>query len=403
MWHVVSAPRPHRLLAVVMLLVLVVAGVSGCGGGTTAPEVRRITEKGTPYNDLLLPKLTSSVQDGAVGIAVDQPVTVTVESGVLGSVTMTNQNGATVAGRLSPDGLTWTSTEPLGYNKRYTVNAQSTGLGGQTVRRIAFETHSPANLTMPYLLPGAGETVGIGQPVAIRFDENIPDRLAAEKAITVTTNPPVAGAFYWLSNREVRWRPKDYWQPGTTVDVKVDTYGVDLGDGLYGQDNATSHFTIGDAVVATADDDTKTLTIRVNGEVVKTMPISMGKDKTPTYNGTYIIGDRFSHLVMDSSTYGVPTNSPNGYRTEVDFATQMSYSGIYVHAAPWSVGSQGYDNVSHGCLNVSTANAQWFFNNTKRGDIVEVANTVGGTLSGVDGLGDWNIPWSTWQAGNAGA
>lgn len=403
MWHVVSAPRPHRLLAVVMLLVLVVAGVSGCGGGTTAPEVRRITEKGTPYNDLLLPKLTSSVQDGAVGIAVDQPVTVTVESGVLGSVTMTNQNGATVAGRLSPDGLTWTSTEPLGYNKRYTVNAQSTGLGGQTVRRIAFETHSPANLTMPYLLPGAGETVGIGQPVAIRFDESIPDRLAAEKAITVTTNPPVAGAFYWLSNREVRWRPKDYWQPGTTVDVKVDTYGVDLGDGLYGQDNATSHFTIGDAVVATADDDTKTLTIRVNGEVVKTMPISMGKDKTPTYNGTYIIGDRFSHLVMDSSTYGVPTNSPNGYRTEVDFATQMSYSGIYVHAAPWSVGSQGYDNVSHGCLNVSTANAQWFFNNTKRGDIVEVANTVGGTLSGVDGLGDWNIPWSTWQAGNAGA
>lgn len=403
MWHVVSAPRPHRLLAVVMLLVLVVAGVSGCGGGTTAPEVRRITEKGTPYNDLLLPKLTSSVQDGAVGIAVDQPVTVTVESGVLGSVTMANQNGATVAGRLSPDGLTWTSTEPLGYNKRYTVNAQSTGLGGQTVRRIAFETHSPANLTMPYLLPGAGETVGIGQPVAIRFDENIPDRLAAEKAITVTTNPPVAGAFYWLSNREVRWRPKDYWQPGTTVDVKVDTYGVDLGDGLYGQDNATSHFTIGDAVVATADDDTKTLTIRVNGEVVKTMPISMGKDKTPTYNGTYIIGDRFSHLVMDSSTYGVPTNSPNGYRTEVDFATQMSYSGIYVHAAPWSVGSQGYDNVSHGCLNVSTANAQWFFNNTKRGDIVEVANTVGGTLSGVDGLGDWNIPWSTWQAGNAGA
>ena len=143
--------------------------------------------------------------------------------------------------------------------------------------------------------------------------------------------------------------------------------------------------------------------VRVNGEVVKTMPISMGKDKTPTYNGTYIIGDRFSHLVMDSSTYGVPTNSPNGYRTEVDFATQMSYSGIYVHAAPWSVGSQGYDNVSHGCLNVSTANAQWFFNNTKRGDIVEVANTVGGTLSGVDGLGDWNIPWSTWQAGNAGA
>ena len=206
-------------------------------------------------------------------------------------------------------------------------------------------------------------------------------------AVTVTTEPAVEGAFYWLSDREVRWRPKDYWAPGTTVNVEVNTYGVDLGGGLFGQGNARSRFTIGDAVIATADDDTKTLTVRVNGAVVRTMPISMGKDRTPTYNGTY----------------GVPVNSPNGYRTEVDFATQMSYSGIYVHAAPWSVGSQGYDNVSHGCLNVSTANAQWFYNNTKRGDIVEFQNTVGATLPGVDGLGDWNIPWEQWQAGNATA
>ncbi len=404
MWQVSSVTRPRGFRAwmtTLGLLLAVMLGVTACAGTTAEPQVQRIADKGTPYSDLLVPKLTASVKDGAVGVAVDDPVTVAAEGGVLGAVTMTNQNGSAVEGRLSPDGLTWTTTEPLGYNKRYTINAQSMGLGGQTSRQMVFETHSPANLTMPYLLPGDGETVGIGQPIAVRFDENIPDREAAEKAITVTTNPPVAGAFYWLSNREVRWRPQHYWKPGTTVDVKVDTYGVDLGDGLYGQDNADTRFTVGDAVVATADDDTKTLAIRVNGEVVKTMPISMGKDKTPTYNGTYIIGDRFSHLVMDSSTYGVPSNSPNGYRTEVDYATQMSYSGIYVHAAPWSVGSQGYSNVSHGCLNVSTANALWFYNNTKRGDIVEVRNTVGSTLPGVDGLGDWNIPWEQWQVGNS--
>ena len=80
----------------------------------------------------------------------------------------------------------------------------------------------------------------------------------------------------------------------------------------------------------------------------------------------------------------------------------MSYSGIYVHSAPWSVGAQGNANVSHGCLNVSPANAQWFYDNTKRGDVVEVRGTVGSTLSGVEGLGDWNIPWSQWKAGNAG-
>ncbi len=151
----------------------------------------------------------------------------------------------------------------------------------------------------------------------------------------------------------------------------------------------------------TADDATKTMTVRRNGEVVKTMPISMGKAKTPTDNGNYIIGDRYSFLVMDSSTYGVPFNSPDGYRTEVEWATQMSYSGIYVHSAPWSVGSQGIANVSHGCLNVNPANARWFYDNTRRGDIVEVINTTGPTLSGTDGLGDWNIPWEQWKAGNA--
>jgi lipoprotein-anchoring transpeptidase ErfK/SrfK len=385
------------------LVVVFALGVTGCGGPPEPPPVLRIADKGTPYSDLLVPKLTASVTDGAVGVAVDEPVTVTAGDGVLGAVTMTNQNGDPVDGHLSPDGLTWSTIEPLGYNKRYTLNAQSLGLGGQTSRQLVFETHSPANLTMPYLLPGEGETVGIGQPIAVRFDENIPDRKVAERVIKVTTNPPVEGAFYWLNNREVRWRPQHYWMPGTTVDVQVNTYGVDLGDGLYGQDSVSTSFTVGDALVATADDNTKTLTVRVNGEVVRTMPISMGKDRTPTSNGTYIIGDRYKHLVMDSSTYGVPTNSPNGYRTEVDFATQMSYSGIYVHGAPWSVGSQGYSNVSHGCLNVSTANAQWFYNNTKRGDIVEVINTVGGTLSGVDGLGDWNVPWSQWRVGNSGA
>jgi lipoprotein-anchoring transpeptidase ErfK/SrfK len=151
----------------------------------------------------------------------------------------------------------------------------------------------------------------------------------------------VEGAFYWLNNREGRWRPAQYWKPGTTVDVAVNTYGV------------------------------------------------------------YLVGDRFTHIVMDSSTYGVPVNSPNGYRTDVDWATQISYSGIFVHSAPWSVGSQGYTNTSHGCLNVSPSNAVWFYDNTKRGDIVEIINTVGSTLPGTDGLGDWNIPWEQWKAGNA--
>jgi lipoprotein-anchoring transpeptidase ErfK/SrfK len=385
-----------------LVIPAVVLGLSGCSGESAPEAPQVISDKGTPFGDLLVPKLTSSVTDGAVGVSVDSPVTVGAEGGVLGAVSMVDEDGEQVKGQLSPDGLKWETTEALGYNERYTITAQSMGLGGVTSREMSFETHSPENLTMPYVLPNEGEVVGIGQPVAIRFDENITNRVAAQQAITVKTDPPVEGAFYWLSNREVRWRPAEYWKPGTKVEVAVNTYGVDLGDGLFGQEDVATHFTIGDQIVATADDATKTLTVRRNGEVIKTMPISMGKNSSPTNNGTYIIGDRYSHLVMDSSTYGVPVNSPNGYRTEVDWATQMSYSGIYVHSAPWSVGSQGYSNVSHGCLNVSPSNARWFYDNTKRGDIVEVTNTVGSVLPGTDGLGDWNIPWDQWKAGNAG-
>src|SRR5699024_8794054 len=132
----------------------------------------------------------------------------------------------------------------------------------------------------------------------------------------------------------VHWRPQDYWQPGTRVEVTVDIYGKDLGDGLYGQEDTSAAFNIGDAVIAVADDNTKQITITRNGEVVKTMPTSMGKSKFPTPNGSYIVGDQHDKIIMDSSTYGLPIDDPNGYRTPVQWATRMSYSGIFVHSAP---------------------------------------------------------------------
>jgi len=394
--------RKRRLSLAVAIIAVAVFSVA-CSGSRTAAPPKEIVDKGTPFADLLVPKLASSVTDGAVGVTVDAPVTVSVADGVLASVTVVNDNGRSVSGQLSPDGLRWSTSEPLGFNRRYTLNAKANGLGGAANRQMTFQTSSPAHLTMPYVNVADGEVVGVGQPVAIKFDENITNRAAAEKAIAITANPPVEGAFYWLNNREVRWRPEHFWKPGTAVDVAVNTYGVDLGDGMFGEDNLRTHFTIGDEIVATADDTTKILTVRINGDVVKSMPTSMGKDSTPTASGFYIIGARFKHIIMDSSTYGVPVNSPNGYRTDVDWATQMSYSGVFVHSAPWSVGAQGHTNTSHGCLNVSPSNAEWFYDHIKRGDVVEVLNTVGPPLSGTEGLGDWNIPWPQWKAGNANA
>nr|WP_296778605.1 Ig-like domain-containing protein [Rhodococcus sp. (in: high G+C Gram-positive bacteria)] len=374
--------------------------LSGC----TAPEADTVDAApidSNPITELLKPKMTSSVADGAVGFSPADPVTVTVADGKLGKVTLLNPEGVPVAGVISPDGLSWTNTEQLGYDREYRVQADAYGLGGASTTVSSFTTSQPGNFTKPYVLPNEGDVVGIGQPVAVQFDESITDKIAAQNAIRVTTTPPVEGAFYWVNDREVRWRPQNYWASGTRVDVAVDVFGRDLGNGIYGQENSSTSFTIGDAMVATADDNTKQVTFTVNGQDVMTMPTSMGKDSTPTDNGVYIIGDRFDHLIMDSSTYGVPVNSSTGYRTPVDWATRMSYSGIFFHSAPWSVGQQGYSNTSHGCLNLSPSNAKWVYDNTKRGDIVVVENTVGGTLSGTDGLGDWNIPWDQWKAGNA--
>ncbi|WP_431949266.1 L,D-transpeptidase [Nocardia lijiangensis] len=393
--------RAIRILSGPLVVLAVIAsGSSACSSSSGTADAAVAIDR-NPIAELIKPKLLAPVKDGDKGVSPGMPMTFKVDDGKFTNVTLVNQQGKQVSGALAPDGRTWETAEVLAYGKTYRLTADAIGLGGANTTTLSFTTSSPNNQTKPYLIPGEGEVVGIGQPVAIQFDENIPDREAAQDAIKITTNPPVEGAFYWVNNREVRWRPEHFWAPGTRVDIQVNVYGKNLGNGLYGQDNITSHFTVGDAVIFTADDDTHQVTVEQNGQVVRTMPTSMGKDSTPTDNGIYIVADKHEKIIMDSSTYGVAVNSSDGYRTPVDFATRISYSGIFFHSAPWSVGQQGYSNASHGCLNLSPANAQWVFNFAKRGDITIIKNTVGGTLSGTDGLGDWNIPWSEWKAGNA--
>ncbi|MBP2194270.1 lipoprotein-anchoring transpeptidase ErfK/SrfK [Nocardia goodfellowii] len=388
------------LSAPLILLAVATLGLSACSSssGSTGPAV---AIDRNPMTELIKPKLVAPVKNGDVGVSPAMPMTFKVEDGKFTTVRLVNAEGRPVSGKLGADGQTWETTEVLGYGKTYRLEADAIGLGGANSSAMSFTTSSPGNQTKPYLIPGEGEVVGIGQPVAIQFDENIPDRKAAQDAIKIKTDPPVEGAFYWVNNREVRWRPEHFWAPGTKVTIDVNVYGKDLGNGLFGQDNITSHFIVGDAMIFTADDNTHMVTVEKNGQVIKEMPTSMGKNSTPTDNGIYIVADRHEKLIMDSSTYGVAVGSPDGYRTPVDYATRISYSGIFFHSAPWSLGAQGSYNASHGCLNLSPANARWVYENTKRGDITIIKNTVGGTLSGVDGLGDWNIPWSEWKAGNA--
>lgn len=367
-------------------------------GTLTACTIDGASGSGASTSEVAAPApMKISVKDGAEDVDPSEPVTVTSGEG-LAEVTMTNQNGRVVESELSADKKSWTTAEVLGYDRTYTLVAEDRA--GQKTTTV-FETPSPAAVSGVALAPLDGAVVGVAQTITMRFGSAIRDRQAAQDAITVTTSPEVEGAFYWLNNSELRWRPKEFWEPGTTVTVEADLYGRNLGGDTWGSEDNAMSFTIGDEVRTVVDDATKTMTVYSNGEALRTIPVSLGRDtaRWATPNGTYIIGDEHESLVMDSMTYGLGYDE-GGYKTPVSYATQMSWSGIYVHAAPWSVGDQGYRNVSHGCINVTTEAAQWYQNTVKRGDPVIVQNTVGGVLSGYDGLGDWNIPWETWSAGN---
>ncbi|GAB3596832.1 Putative L,D-transpeptidase LppS precursor [Corynebacterium faecale] len=341
----------------------------------------------------------ASVDDDATGVDPSEPIVVRSLGDGLEEVTMVNEQGYQVEAEYGVDERTWTTTEVLGYNRTYTITA--TDRNGETSTTV-FATTQPTATTSVALSPLADSVVGVGQTIGFRFGTPITDRRAAEEAITVTTSPEVEGGFFWLNNSELRWRPAEYWEPGTQVTVTADLYGTELGNGVWGASDNATNFSIGSRVETVVDDATKTMSVYENGALLRTIPVSLGRDVSEwaTPNGTYIIGDRNPSMIMDSTTFGLGYDQ-GGYRTPVKFATQMSYSGIYVHAAPWSAAQQGNSNVSHGCINVSTEAAEWFQNTVKRGDIVTVKNTVGTTLSGYDGLGDWNIPWSVWGEGNA--
>ncbi len=230
----------------------------------------------------------------------------------------------------------------------------------------------------PTFNPVNGSTVGVAQPIIINFARTIADAGMAQEAIHISSNPPVPGKFYWVTPTQLRWRPLSFW-PGHTT-VNIDAAGT------------RSSFRTGDTLLATADDATHQMTITRSGVVAKTFPMSMGMAAGghQTANGTYYVLEKKPTVVMDSSTYGVPVNSPYGYKVTVSDAVRFDNSGNFVHSAPWSVYDQGTRDVTHGCINLAPADAKWFYDNFGNGDPIVVKNSVG-TYAKNDGSNDWQL------------
>jgi lipoprotein-anchoring transpeptidase ErfK/SrfK len=393
-------PKTNKLLVTGVVL----AGVllAGACSSTDSPSVP--PGSGSPGSPSAAgPAVKVDVTPAGDNVSPVNPIVVKATGGTLGSVTVTNSaKGTKVKGSYSDDKTTWTSGEPLAYGATYAVVADAvTGDGKKAEQNASVKTLTPKATAFPSFIPAPSITeVGVGQPIVVKFDKDIADKAAAEKALTVTATPSQPGGWYWLSKREVHYRPKDYWQAGTTIKVHAAVYGVDLGGGTYGETDRDLNLKVHDAWVAKADGNTEQMQIFQNGNVVKTMPISMGKDATPTHLGAHVISDKQRDYTMDSCTYGV-CSGPQAYRSVEHYAERISNDGEFVHENPNSVGAQGSTNVSHGCINLNAANASWFFDHFGLGDVVEVTNSGGPALPVWDTYGDWGVTWANWQAGSA--
>jgi lipoprotein-anchoring transpeptidase ErfK/SrfK len=352
--------------------------------------------------------LTVTPEDAADEVSPVTPIVVSAASGKLESVTVT-AGKVKVEGETQDDG-TWRSTTDLAYGKKYTVTVTAADSAGTTsTHSSTFTTLKPGSTATVAFQANAmmalekGGTYGAGQPVIVRFSRAV-DKKAAEKAIDIKTSPAVDGKFYWRDDRTVHWRPAKYWAAGTTVDVKVSMLGVKLGKTTYGAKDASTRFRVGRQLIAVSDNRTHLTKVYIDGKLVRTMKSSLGKGGGTTgangerisywtAGGPHVVLGRKRKHTMTSASYGITDpKDPNYYVSEdIEFCTRISYSGEYLHAAPWNR-SLGRANLSHGCINLSTADAKWVYETFLVGDIVDVRNTPRDLTIG-NGLGDWTVPY----------
>jgi len=349
--------------------------------------------------------LVSVGTDPAGTVPSDRPLELSVANGTLAAVAVEDDEGRPVPGEISADGRGWRSSGPPVPETPYTIRVTALTPDGRSVEQtIPVTSSAPSIVLHATLSPGDGDVVGIGMPAVVSLDRPVAkaDRPSVEARLTVTATPATEGDWRWITPSVLHWRPAEYWQPGTEVDVRSDLRHLKVGD-AWGTEVHSVHFRIGDAHVTTVDVASHQMTVTANGQVVRVIPASTGRDRYPTANGVHLALEKSRTVTMDSATVGIPRNSPNGYYLTVAWATRLSYSGTFVHAAPWSVGAQGERNVSHGCINVSTADAQWFYNFTRRGDVVDIVNSPAPPKLTDPGMADWNIPWEQWKAGDTAA
>jgi lipoprotein-anchoring transpeptidase ErfK/SrfK len=382
---------------------IVLAACSPSNNGAKTPAQGGGAAAAVATASAVPPSITVEPADGTKDVKLDTHVQVSADTGSLDSVVVhpSGDNTAFLTGSLGDGGRSWTSNAPLESGMDYVVDVAAHGPGGgQSTARTTFSTMVPKRLTTT-TSPTDGETVGVGMPISLSFNAPVAPEMQATvvQHLQVVTTPPVTGAWHWFAPTEVHFRPKDYWAPGTKVTVNANLLGINVGNNVYGLGNWTMSFTIGAKHVSVIDAAAHTMTVSDGDKQLYTWPVSTGRPRNPTIEGTLVVQYKQQDVLMDSATIGIPRNSADGYYEHVFWDTAISTDGFFIHSAPWSEWAQGSQNVSHGCVNLSPARAQTFFNFSQKGDVVLVQHT-GHPADASDGEGDWQIPFE--QFANSG-
>lgn len=380
------------------LLCTALIALSGC-------TLTNAGDPGAPgdTDDPMTLTLTPNVADRATGVKASTFVKVLAEDGTVSSAKLSAADGsAEIPGAINENG--WRAQDRLEPGTSYRLTVTGTGDDGKeatVTRSFTTQTLTLDQQTYPSVAPLAGETVGVGMPVIVTFDLPVENRELYERYMKVTTDRDVVGSWNWFSDKEAHFRPQEYWPAGTKVNVKLRLNSLPAGNGIYGQQDQDIDFEVGKKVITTVNVAKHRLTYSVDDKVVRRLPVTTGDASHQSREGVKVIMEKFSSIDMDAATTGVDSADPDYYNiSDVRWAMRLTNSGEFVHAAPWSVGSQGRANVSHGCTGMSTADAKWLYDRSSRGDVIRYVNSPR-ALEDRNGWTDWNVPWETWTSGSA--
>jgi lipoprotein-anchoring transpeptidase ErfK/SrfK len=379
---------------------VVVAGA--CRAGTTgADTVAKPLVGGQAVVAAPLTLAVTPVATRTSRMPVSTEIGTTVSGGRVTSVRLTRTDGGTVlGGRMRDDGSSWVPAAPLAYATAYTASVTATSADGT---RTLTRTTSFTTMGQPTLLAGSGlylftgNTYGVAMPVVAEFFPPVPIALRAsvQRRLFVASTPSQPGVWSWISGSQAYYRPPVYWQPGTTLSVRLGLGGLPMGNGYYGQQDRSATVHIGTSMRMIVDNASKTMRVYLDEKLARTIPVALGKPSTPSSSGELVVMDRAYSTIFDTTHEG-----PGGYRVNINYAERLTWGGEFIHAAPWSVADQGHRNVSHGCVNMSYDNAQWLFDRIKIGDPVTVRGTEVKVTPG-NGWTAWNQTWGDYIKGSA--